>query len=171
MKKNNILKSFSKENMALMFVIKKNYVWYYFLFSLNLIFIIFGILSSLMVISGELEIKDSELLSFISVSIILPIYINYIFQAQKEQFLILYSTSEIPDTSCFYFYLKRRNRRKKLFDLREYGVISISLKNDNEILLITEEKLPWGNRSILISEEFCDRKEELLEFLKLVYLK
>ena len=47
---------------------------------------------------------------------------------------------------------------------------SISLKEDDEIILLSDKELPWGNRKIVISDEFKDRKEEVLEFLKLIFL-
>ena len=60
--------------------------------------------------------------------------------------------------------------KSKYLDLRKFEIVSISLKEDDEIILLSDKELPWGNRKLVISDEFKDRKEEVLEFLKIIFL-
>ena len=174
MKNNNLLKSFLKEEGSLMFVIKRNDFKYY----LSIVFVILSIIVSLRCLYAfeNFHIDKSRVNFFLwlLITFLLPslLYFEY-YKIQKEQFLILSISSYFKDKSpIFYFLLKKANRKEaKMIDLRQYDIISISLKNDNEILFLSEKELPWGNRRILISDEFKDRKEEVLEFLKLIFLK
>lgn len=172
MKNNNILKSFVKEQGSLMFVIKRNDFKYYLSVFLTGFFTIIGILLWAVLLENEPKsIIDNmpNWLGFLLFTIGIPAYLYFeFFKSQKEQFLIL----SIDALEQFYFWHKKENRKEaKYLNLNEYGIISISLKGDNEIILLTEKELPWGNRKIVISDEFKDRKEQVLEFLKLIYLK
>lgn len=171
MKNNNLLKTFIKEQGSLMFVIKRNDFKYY----LSIVLLVLSVLFSsfcLIGMFGDDELKSKPTITLFMafcIVFILPwiLYEEY-FKSQKEQFLIL----SVDALEQFYFWHKKENRKEaKYLNLNEYGIISISLKGDNEIILLSEKELPWGNRKIVISDEFKDRKEQVLEFLKLIYLK
>lgn len=169
MKNNNLLKSFIKEQGSLMFVIKRNDFKYYF----SIVLVVLSVITSLRCLGaiGNFHIEKDEkvYILWLLVTFLLPclLYFEY-HKSQKEQFLIL----SVDALEQFYFWYKKENRKEaKYLNLNEYGIISISLKGDNEIILLTEKELPWGNRKIVISDEFKDRKEQVLEFLKLIYLK
>ena len=175
MKKNDILKSFVNEEGSLMFIIKRNDFKYY----LSIVLVILSVILSLRTIylSGNF-INDKDKLQsgfyvWVFLTFILPMILYFEFyKSQKEQFLILGVVSYLKTTSpSFYFYLKKANRTKsKFLDLRKFEIVSISLKENYEIILLSDKELPWGNRTLVISNEFKDRKEEVLEFLKLIFL-
>lgn len=169
MKNNNLLKSFVKEQGSLMFVIKRNDFKYYLSIVLVFLSVMLSLRSLYAVENFLIDKDDTQLILWLLVTFLLPclLYFEY-FKSQKEQFLIL----SIDALEQFYFWHKKENRKEaKYLNLNEYGIISISLKGDNEIILLTEKELPWGKRKIVISDEFKDRKEQVLEFLKLIYLK
>ena len=173
MKKNDILKAFVNEEGSLMFIIKKNDFKYY----LSIVLVVLSVMMSLRSLYAfenfNIEKDQTQFWIWISVTFFLPclLYFEY-YKSQKEQFLILGVSSYLKTTSpSFYFYLKKANRTKsKYLDLRKFEIVSISLKEDDEIILLSDKELPWGNRKIVISDEFKDRKEEVLEFLKLIFL-
>jgi hypothetical protein len=173
MEKNELLKTFVNEEGSLMFIVKKNN----FKFYLSIFLVVLSIVASLSFLYGweAFHIEESQVNFgiFLFLTFVIPTLLYYeYYKSQKEQFLILsVSILSVSKGTKFDFQLKKANRNKTVFlNLREYGIISISKKNDNEILLVTERKLPWGNRKLVISDEFKDRKEEVLEFLKLSFL-
>lgn len=178
MKKNDILKSFVQKKGSVMFIIKRNDFKYF----LSIAFIVFSILFSLRVFYVWVFITGEEKVNYIGrcVNLFLVFGLPYLlynenYKWQKEQYLILndlYPEREKGSIHPLHFSYKKGNRKEaKLIDLKDYSIISISLKNVNEIVLISEKKLPWGNRKIIISDEFIDKKEDILEFLKIWFLK
>ncbi|GAA4057779.1 hypothetical protein [Flavobacterium chungnamense] len=167
MKNNNLLKSFIKEQGSLMFVIKRNDFKYYLSIVLVFLSVMLSLRSLYVVENFHIDKDQTQFILWLLVTFLLPflLYFEY-YKSQKEQFLIL----SIDALEQFYFWHKKENRKEaKYLNLNEYGIISISLKGDNEIILLTEKELPWGKRKIVISDEFKDRKEQVLEFLKLIY--
>jgi hypothetical protein len=168
MKKNDILKSFIKENGSLMFIIKRNNFKYY----LSIVLVLLSILLSLRGLSRIEKVEgEKDLASYIwfFLVFILPfiLYLQF-YKSQKEQFLIL---KYIESADEFCFYLKKANRKDvKILLINDLQILSVSSKGDDEIILLSNEKLDWGNRKLVLSDEFKDRKEEVVEFLKLIFL-
>ena len=169
MKKNDILKSFVNEEGSLMFVIKKNNFKYY----LSIVLVVLSVMMSLRCLYAfenfNIEKDQTQFWIWISVTFFLPclLYFEY-YKSQKDQFLILHHIDTVDE---FCFWLKKANRTQvKILLIGDLDIISVSLKGEDEIILLSHGRLPWGNRRIVISDEFKDRKEEVLEFLKLIFL-
>jgi hypothetical protein len=172
MKKNDILKAFVKESGSMLLVVKKNNFKYY---QSILWVVISGLISlSLLRVVDEWT-KTYDAVFYIGWFLIfLPIilYFEY-YKSQKEQFLILHQSEsiDIEHRLKFCFWLKKANRTQvKILLISDLDIISVSSKGEDEIILLSNGELPWGNRKIVLSDEFKDRKEEVVEFLKLIFL-
>ena len=176
MKKNDIRKSFVKESGSIFLVVKKNNFKYY----LSIVFFVLSALFSLICLIGMFSMDNldwstksswEDYVAYFVVLLIvfvLPI-INYNdIKGQKEQFLILHYDGTAGE---FSFWLKKANRTQvKFLLISDLDILSVSSRGEDEIILLSNGKLPWGNRKIVLSNEFKDRKEEVVEFLKLIFL-
>lgn len=71
----------------------------------------------------------------------------------------------------FCFWLKKANRTEvKILRISDLEILSVSSRGEDEIILLSNRELPWGNRKLVLSDEFKDRKEEVVEFLKIIFL-
>lgn len=120
--------------------------------------------------SEERWTKADDAIFYIVVFItfFLPVILYYeYYKSQKDQFLILRHIYEEE----FCFWLKKANRTKvKILLISDLEILSVSSRGEDEIILLSNRELPWGNRRIVISDEFKDRKEEVVEFLKIIFL-
>jgi hypothetical protein len=171
MKKNDILKSFVKESGSMLLIVKKNNFKYY----LSIILVVLSVILSLRLLFvfgfPESPMNQKQFFIWLTVTYLLPYFLLYseYYKSQKEQFLILNYNGTIGE---FSFWLKKANRTQvKIILIDELAIVSVISKGEDEIILLSNGKLPWGNRKIVLSDEFKDRKEEVLEFLKLIFLK
>jgi hypothetical protein len=176
MNKNEILNSFAKESGSLMFIVKKNNLKYY----LSILFLLFSVLLSLLLLYNYQAwcVKDDFRFFFgLFITFSLPFFLYDYYESQKEHLLILNynddSSNDNDEYTKYSFWFKKANRDKveQLILWLDFSIISVSLKGDDEIILISNKKLPWGNRKLVISDEFKDRKKEVLEFLKLMFIE
>lgn len=170
MKNNNLLKSFVKESGSVLLIVKKNNLKYY----LSIVLVVSSVIVSLRCLYAfenfHIEKNRFNFFLWLLVTFLLPclLYFEY-YKSQKEQFLILHHNDTANE---FCFWLKKENRNQvKIIMIDELEIVSVTSKGDDEIILLSNGKLPWGNRKIVISDEFKDRKEEVLEFLKLILKK
>jgi hypothetical protein len=171
MKKNDILKSFVKESGSILLVVKKNNFQYY----QSIVWVVItGLLSlSTLNVIREWTKTDGEFyIGWFLIFLPIILYFEY-YKSQKEQFLILNQNEsiDIEHRFKFCFWLKKANRTQvKILLISDLDIISVSSKGDDEIILLSNGELPWGNRKIVLSDEFKHRKEEVVEFLKLIFL-
>lgn len=167
MKNNNILKSFVKESGSMLLIVKKNNFKYY----LSIVLVVLSVLISLRFLDSEerwTKADDAIFYIVVFITFFLPVILYYeYYKSQKDQFLILRHIYEEE----FCFWLKKANRTKvKILLISDLEILSVSSRGEDEIILLSNRELPWGNRRIVISDEFKDRKEEVVEFLKIIFL-
>lgn len=167
MKNNNLVKSFVKESGSMLLIVKKNNFKYY----LSIVLVVLSVLISLSFLNiAERWTKADDAIFYIVVFItfFLPVILYYeYYKSQKDQFLILRHINEEE----FCFWLKKANRTKvKILLISDLEILSVSSRGEDEIILLSNRELPWGNRKLVLSDEFKDRKEEVVEFLKVIFL-
>ena len=93
--------------------------------------------------------------------IVLCIIFFFIFDYQhekaKEKYLIISKENFILKTS--------KSKTVQEIDFWAYGLKSVSIKK-GEVILLAESEFPWGDCKVFLSDDYFDRKDEVLNLLK-----
>ncbi len=140
-------------------IIKKNHISFYY----NLILkYCFSILTIFLII--ETVVKDFawEGICWVAFSVALLVYCSNSYEKAKEKYLIISKDTSILDT-----FILRSSTSKKVEEINfcVYGLKSVSIKNNGEVILLSEEEFPWGNRKVILSDEYMERKSDVSKLL------
>lgn len=155
------LELFRKNEGLPLFIIKKNKFNYY----VSVLAVVISVLFVLRFLYLWIILNEGAdvgyLDRFLTLSLIfslpLLLYDKY-YKSQEDQYLMV-------NSGLFFLCKKANTREVTLIDFKDYGIIFITLKDNNEVVLLSERKLPWGNRKMIISNEFINRKKELLKLV------
>lgn len=137
-----------------LFIIKKNYRGIF----INLIglfsFSLSSISSFVLICVNNFE---WDTFGYFIISFVLAAYFIDLYERGKEQCLIITKDS---------FIIKYSNNKKvQEFDFWGYDLHSVSIKSNGEVILLSESEFPWGNRKVFLSDDYLDRKNEVLTLL------
>lgn len=136
-----------------LFIIKKNSLELYFYLFLKIIFLLLAII-------GGAEVVDMfswKGLIGVIVAFILTLAFGNLHEKAKEKYLIISKENFILKTS--------KSKTVQKIDFWAYGLKSVSIKK-GEVILLSESEFPWGDCKVFLSDDYFDRKDEVLNLLK-----
>lgn len=134
-------------------IIKKNSLAVYFNLFMKTMFGVLVFLSCAMV----LDFFSWKGLFQIVLGVIFFFLFDYQHQKAKEKYLIISNGNFILKTS--------KSKTVQEINFWDYRLKSVSIKK-GEVILLSEVEFPWGNRKVFLSDDYFDRKDEVLNLLK-----
>jgi hypothetical protein len=134
-------------------IIKKNSLAVYFNLIMKIFFLLLSILSGAMV--GDM-FSWRGLFGVVLAFIFFLVFDN-LHQKAKEKYIIISKGNFILKTS--------KSKTVQEINFWDYRLKSVSIKK-GEVILLSEVEFPWGNRKVFLSDDYFDRKDEVLNLLK-----
>ena len=150
----------NKEIGATLFIIKKN-KWFFYKNVGLFIMMFFGAINDFERVKSSIGLTLGMKIIAV-IGFLLAMWLVYgleeIRKESKEHSVIISKNR---------FVLKKSNDKQvKEIDFWIYRLKSVSIQKNGEVIILSEEELPWGNRKVILSDEFIDRKDEVLNILK-----